>query len=134
MKATTTLEPINRILRMLRIAEDIKACDLAILIGLSPTYISDIEKGRKRPTLNVLEKYGQYFGISPANLLLLQEGNQQASNTELLFRVLEKKLESMEARETVAEVANLNARHALQANSKKRSVKTEKQRELAVAV
>lgn len=96
MKKANELDPINKILKMLRIAEDMSARMLAEKIKLSPSYISDIETGRKKPTLSVLEKYGQLFGISPANLLLLQEGNQHASNTELLFKVLEKKLESMQ--------------------------------------
>ena len=103
MKTTAELEPINKILKMLRIAESMSARDLAGLIELSPSYISDIETGRKKPTLGVLEKYGQYFGISPANLLYLQESNQHASNTELLFKVLEKKLELMESEKTVRE-------------------------------
>ena len=89
---------------MLRIAEDMSARELANQVELSPSYISDIETGRKKPTLTVLEKYGQFFGISPANLLLLQEGNLHASNTELLFKVLEKKLEVADSRELASAV------------------------------
>jgi len=104
MKKEKEQEPINRILRMLRIAEDMSARELANQVELSPSYISDIETGRKKPTLTVLEKYGQFFGISPANLLLLQEGNLHASNTELLFKVLEKKLEVADSRELASAV------------------------------
>lgn len=97
MNDNKELAPINRILKMLRLVEDISGSALAKQLGLSPSYISEIEKGQKNPTLRVLEAYGQFFGISPADLLYLQEGNLHASNTELLFKVLEKKLEAMEA-------------------------------------
>ncbi|MCL1880438.1 MAG: helix-turn-helix transcriptional regulator [Actinomycetia bacterium] len=100
MKTDTELEPINRTLKMLRITEDMSIRELARQVGLSPSYISDIETGRRKPTLSVLEKYGWHFGVSSADLLYLQEGNQHASNTELLFKVLKKKMESIRLAET----------------------------------
>ncbi|MDR2716052.1 MAG: helix-turn-helix domain-containing protein [Coriobacteriaceae bacterium] len=126
-------EPINRILKMLRIAEDMSARELAGQIGLSPSYISDIETGRKKPTLTVLEKYGQLFGISPANLLLLQEGNQRASHTELLFKVLEKKLEAMESHAAAVKTVGSVPQASPSAGKAKKPPKTLKQGQKGLA-
>jgi transcriptional regulator with XRE-family HTH domain len=85
---------INRILKLLRNAEGISAKELAKRVGLSPAYISEIETGKKEPTLKVLNAYGSFFGISPANLLYIQEENLSASNAELIVKIFEKKVES----------------------------------------
>jgi transcriptional regulator with XRE-family HTH domain len=136
MAATIELDPINRILKMLRIADELSARELGSQINLSISYISDIETGRKKPTLVVLEKYGQYFGISPANLLLLQEGNEHASNTELLFKVLERRLAAMELEKAPAETETVKPVRPMKQGQKrtKQQPRVTQREELATAV
>jgi transcriptional regulator with XRE-family HTH domain len=92
---------ISRLLRLLRTIDDISAKDLSKEIGLSATYISEIETGKKEPTLRVLNAYGAYFGISPANLLYIQEENLHGSNAELIVKIIEKRAEAERKRSKV---------------------------------
>jgi transcriptional regulator with XRE-family HTH domain len=84
---------ISRMLKLLRSVEDISATNLASKIGFSSAYISELENGKKEPTLKVLNAYGEYFGISAANLLYIQEEGLHDSNAELVVRLFEKKAE-----------------------------------------
>jgi transcriptional regulator with XRE-family HTH domain len=100
-------------LRLLRNVEDITAKELASEINLSPSYISEIETGKKAPTLKVLNVYGEYFGISPANLLYIQEEGLNDSNAELIVRIFEKKAEAERKRD--------DSKHVKHAKTKRQS-------------
>jgi transcriptional regulator with XRE-family HTH domain len=104
---------INRILRLLRVAEDITARELAGKLGLSASYISEIETGKKEPTLKVLNAYGAFFGISPANLLYIQEESPSASNAELMVGIFERKVESERDRARIRKPSHGEAASAL---------------------
>jgi transcriptional regulator with XRE-family HTH domain len=85
---------INRMLKLLRNIEGVSAKELAGELGFSPAYISELETGKKAPTLRVLNAYGQYFGIRPATLLDIQEEALEGSNAELVVLLLEGKAEA----------------------------------------
>jgi transcriptional regulator with XRE-family HTH domain len=96
---------IGRMLRLLRSVEGIPATKLAGSIGFSSAYISELETGKKEPTLKVLNAYGSYFGISPADLLYIQEDGLYDSNAELVVRLFEKKAESEKNKKRQADSA-----------------------------
>ena len=52
---------LSEALRLIRTFHDLKQKQLAEQIGLSRSYISEIEKGHKIPTLDVIEKYSTRF-------------------------------------------------------------------------
>jgi transcriptional regulator with XRE-family HTH domain len=58
----------NRI-RTLREAEGWSQEDLAERSGLHRTYISGVERGVRNPTLEIIGKLAQAFGVSPSELL-----------------------------------------------------------------
>ena len=47
--------------------------ELARKQSLSPSYISEIEKGKKEPSLDVLQKYAQYFDVHLSSLIVFSE-------------------------------------------------------------
>lgn len=47
--------------------------DAARAVGLSKSYVSDIEGGKKKVTLDVLEKYSEAFDIPVSALMLFSE-------------------------------------------------------------
>jgi len=64
---------ISEALRLIRIFNDLKQNELAEKIGVSASYISEIESGRKEPSLEILERYSKYFRIPRSSILLFAE-------------------------------------------------------------
>jgi transcriptional regulator with XRE-family HTH domain len=42
---------------------------LADEVKLAPTYVGQIERGRRNPTLEVVERFAQVFGVEPLEML-----------------------------------------------------------------
>ena len=55
--------------RRLREAKGWSQEDYADRAGIHRTYVSDIERGRRNPTITVVEKLAGPFGIAPGDLL-----------------------------------------------------------------
>lgn len=64
---------LNEALRLIRVFHDIKIKDLADKLNVSSGFISDIEKGNKNPSLDLIEKYAEYFQTSSSALLFFAE-------------------------------------------------------------
>lgn len=63
----------NEALRLLRVYHDLKLYEMAKLLGISSSYLSEIEKGEKDPSLKILDKYADAFNISTSAILLFSE-------------------------------------------------------------
>jgi len=64
---------IGEALRLLRVFHDLKGKELADKLSISPNYLSEIEKGKKKPSLEVINKYGEVFNIKPSSILFFSE-------------------------------------------------------------
>lgn len=64
---------LNRALRLVRVYHDLTQSEIARRLGLSKSYISEIEAGRKRVSLDLLEFYSKEFKIPVSSLLLFAE-------------------------------------------------------------
>ena len=60
---------LNELLRLLRVLNDLKAVDLAEKLGISPSYLSEIESGKKEPTLDLIQRYAEEFRTNRGTLL-----------------------------------------------------------------
>lgn len=65
---------LNEALRLIRVFHDCKATNLAKELDISASYLSEIEKGEKTPSLEVIKKYAEYFGTTPSALMFFAEG------------------------------------------------------------
>ena len=72
----------HRALRLIRVFHDMNQADLADKLGLSKSYISELEQGRKKPSIEVLEKYAAFFRIPLSSLLLFAEKAEKADFVE----------------------------------------------------
>lgn len=63
----------GEVLRLLRVFNDIKANELAKQLGISKSYLSEIEHNKKKPTIDLLEKYASILNIKTSTLLLFSE-------------------------------------------------------------
>ena len=64
---------MNEILRLLRVYHDMKSIELSGKLGISPSYLSEIEHGKKEPTLVLIKKYSEVFNIPPSSILFFEE-------------------------------------------------------------
>lgn len=65
---------LGEALRLIRVFHDCKASELAKELDMSASYLSEIEKGDKTPSLEVIKKYADYFNISPSAIMFFGEG------------------------------------------------------------
>ncbi len=63
------LQRLGARLRALRRAADQTQGQTAAAVGITRTYLSEIEAGRKNTTLDTLFGLAQHFGVQPADLL-----------------------------------------------------------------
>lgn len=85
---------LNEALRLLRAYHDISQSELCIDLGVSNSYISEIESGKKQPTLDLLSKYSKRFDIPVSSLLFFSE-NMDSGVTEKLRIGAAKKVVSL---------------------------------------
>ncbi len=64
---------ISKALKTIRQFHKVKQKDFADKIGIVPSYISEIENGKKEPSLEIIEKYSKEFNIPVSSILLFSE-------------------------------------------------------------
>ena len=57
-----------------------KASELCEKLGISSSYLSEIENNKKQPSLELLEKYSQIYGMKMSSLILLSENYDDANS------------------------------------------------------
>ncbi len=62
-----------RALRLLRTYHQLKQVELAKLLGISNSYLSELENGEKTPSLEILGKYAEIFKMPISSILLFSE-------------------------------------------------------------
>lgn len=64
---------LGEALRLIRVFHDKKLYELSKEIGVSPGYLSEVERGIKKPTLDLLGKYAKAFNTKPSVILFFAE-------------------------------------------------------------
>ena len=64
---------INEALRLIRVFHDLKQNELADRLGVSKSYLSEIEKGTKVPSLEVIQKYADEFNVPVSSIMFFAE-------------------------------------------------------------
>jgi transcriptional regulator with XRE-family HTH domain len=70
---------LDSALKMIRIFHDISQKDLADRLGMAPSFLSEIETGKKQPTLALLEKYSEEFKIPVSSIMYFSESLRDGS-------------------------------------------------------
>lgn len=74
---------LNEALRLIRVFHDMKQTDAAKALGVSPSYLSEVESGKKKPTLELIEKYAEAFRIPSSSIMYFSENMGQARPVEV---------------------------------------------------
>ncbi|MCF6195912.1 MAG: helix-turn-helix domain-containing protein [Emcibacter sp.] len=72
---------LSKALRLLRVYHDLKQKDLAEMLGLSKSHISEIEGGHKTPSLEVIEKYAKLFKVPVSSIIFFAEQVKNSDDT-----------------------------------------------------
>lgn len=68
-------------LRLMRVFHDLKQNELADRLGMSKSHLSEIENGKKQPTLQLVERYSSEFDIPVSSILFFSENLEYSSDT-----------------------------------------------------
>ena len=69
---------IGDVLKRTRTIYGYKANEMSSALGISASYLSEIENNKKQPSLELLEKYADIYGIRLSSLILLSESMEVA--------------------------------------------------------
>lgn len=64
---------IYRALKTIRLYHNIKQSELAEIFGMSKSYLSEIESGKKTVNFDILERYSKQFEIPVSSLIFFSE-------------------------------------------------------------
>lgn len=67
-------------LRLIRVFHDMKQQELAEKLNVSKSYLSEIESGKKNPSMDIVERYSSVFSIPPSSIMFFAE-NVNADGT-----------------------------------------------------
>lgn len=95
---------LNEALRLVRVYHDLSQADVAERVGLSKSYVSEIESGEKNVSLAVLEKYSTAFDIPMSSLMLFAEHVEGAGKADAIRAyVADKALKMLDWAATISE-------------------------------
>lgn len=69
-------------LRLVRVFHDLNQSELAERLCISKSYLSELESGKKAPTLELLQNYADTFGMPLSSLLFFAENVKNSSKSE----------------------------------------------------
>ena len=69
---------IAEVFRLLRVHHSMKQVELAKAFGVNPQYTTQLERGRKSVTLNMIQKYSDYFNIPVSSITYIAEHLESA--------------------------------------------------------
>lgn len=82
---------LSEALRLIRVFHDLKQVELAARLNVSRSHLSEIEKGVKTPSLELIGKYSLEFNIPSSSILFFSEEIDAAENGgKLKFKIASK--------------------------------------------
>lgn len=78
-------------LRLIRTFHQVSQIDLASQLGISRSYLSEIESGRKTPSIDLLQKYSTLFKIPLSSIMFFSENVNEPDRLAKARSVIGKK-------------------------------------------
>jgi transcriptional regulator with XRE-family HTH domain len=79
-------------LRLMRVYHNLTQKQLAESLGISKSHLSEIESGKKNPTLEMLEKYSQVFKMPVSSIMFFSENLEQNTPSSKVKRMVSAKV------------------------------------------
>lgn len=65
---------LGRALKLVRTFHDLSQIELAASLDISRSYLSEVESGKKRPSMDLLGEYAKHFSMPLSSLVIISEG------------------------------------------------------------
>jgi transcriptional regulator with XRE-family HTH domain len=86
---------LNEALRLIRVYHDVNQSEMAEKLGISKSYLSEIESGRKKPTLDLIDKYSEIFKVPVSSIMFFSENMNNTKAFEKARGIVAKKIISL---------------------------------------
>ena len=83
---------INEALRLIRVFHDLNQTELAERLEVPKSRISEIENDKRKPTLDLIEKYAETFDIPSSAIMFFAESLPEAKKGEKVRAVMASKV------------------------------------------
>ncbi len=83
---------IGEALRRMRLIYGYKATQMSQKLEISPSYLSEIEHGNRKPSLDILQNYANVFRIKVSALVLLSEEYTEMKNQNKAELFIQRKM------------------------------------------
>jgi transcriptional regulator with XRE-family HTH domain len=83
---------LGEALRLIRTFHDLSQTEGAEKLGISKSYLSEIESGRKIPTLQLIERYGETYDLPVSSILFFSENMGRRASYEEARRFVARKI------------------------------------------
>ncbi|HAS87364.1 MAG TPA: XRE family transcriptional regulator [Candidatus Competibacteraceae bacterium] len=79
-------------LRLVRSFHQITQSDLSKALGISRSYLSEVESNRKSPSLDLLQQYAVYFNLPLSSLIFFSENIGESERDIKVKKILGQKI------------------------------------------
>ncbi|WP_294379288.1 helix-turn-helix domain-containing protein [uncultured Clostridium sp.] len=80
---------MGEVLKKIRMIYGYKAKEMSTLLEISPSYLSEIENNKKKPSLDILEKYSEIFQIKVSSIIAMSENyNEDLKNNLSINKIM----------------------------------------------
>jgi transcriptional regulator with XRE-family HTH domain len=86
----------DRALKVVRQYHRLSQSDLADRLGISRSYLNEIEKGKKEPSIEILRRYSDLFGVPLSSLMLFIEEATDTPRHKVTMFAADKVLKMLE--------------------------------------
>ena len=83
---------LGEALRLIRVYHDLKQKEVAEKLEISTSYLSEIEKGRKVPTLDLVQKYSAEFDLPVSSIMFFAESVDSGSASDRARKIVAGKM------------------------------------------
>ena len=91
-KDATEIEMLSEGLRLIRVFHDMSQRELAAKLGIAQSYLSEIEKGKKVPTVGILEAYSKVFSMPLSSIMFFSEEIDRTKRADRARSFISKKI------------------------------------------
>jgi transcriptional regulator with XRE-family HTH domain len=77
----------HELIRLIRIRSDLKANELAKKLGISSSFLSELERGKKNISINLLKRYSEIFNFNLSSFFLCIEFSKKENDFKSIDKI-----------------------------------------------
>lgn len=86
---------LNKALKIIRTFHDVSQSEMSGRLGISNSYLSEIESGKKQPSIEILTRYSESFEIPLSSILFFSENMDNPKPSDKLRLHVAKRIVSI---------------------------------------